>query len=241
MKGVIIKMSLLRIENLSTEVEGKSILKKVNLEIAKGETHVLLGANASGKSTLLYTLMGFPDYSIVNGKIIYDEKDITDYKIEERSQLGIAAVYQNPPEINVKLAKLLGKIAKKKVELPGIKPLMEREVNVGYSGGERKLSEVVQVISLDPEFIILDELDAGLDVENLERLSSLVQKELAGKSVLLITHRGKALRFFKPDFAHVMLDGEIICSSEDWQKIWKTIEEDGYEKCKTCELYTNRS
>lgn len=232
-------MSVLKIDNLSTEVDGKNILKNVNLEIKKGETHVLLGANASGKSTLLYTLMGFPDYCVKEGRIVFDEKDITDLEIEERAKLGIAAVYQNPPAINVKLSKLLDKISKTKVDIQGVQGLMEREINVGFSGGERKLSEVIQVISLDPEFIILDELDAGLDVENLERLSSLIKQELSDRSILLITHRGRALRFFEPDFAHVMLEGELICSSKNWKKVWKTIEEDGYERCKTCELHTN--
>ncbi|SKC81051.1 ABC transporter ATP-binding protein [Maledivibacter halophilus] len=233
-------MSFLRINNLSTQVDGKDILKKINLKIEKGETHVLLGANASGKSTLLYTLMGFPKYNVVEGNIVFNGKNITGLEIEERARMGIAAVYQNPPAINVKLSKLLDKISKRKIELEGTKELMEREVNIGFSGGERKLSEVIQVISLNPEFIILDELDAGLDIKNLERLSSIIKKELDGKSILLITHRGRALRFFKPDFAHVMLKGEIVCSSKNWQKIWKTIEEDGYERCKRCELYSNR-
>jgi len=97
------------------------------------------------------------------------------------------------------------------------------------------------VISLDPSFVIFDELDAGLDVENLERLTSLIKSELDNKSILLITHRGRILRFLKPDIAHVMIDGKIVCSSEDWKKIWKTIEVHGYEKCKECELRSNRS
>ncbi|MCT4562710.1 MAG: ATP-binding cassette domain-containing protein [Maledivibacter sp.] len=233
-------MSFLKIHNLSTEVDGKNVLKKVNLEIDKGQTHVLLGANASGKSTLLYTLMGFPQYRVLEGNITFNGKDITNMEIEERARLGIAAVYQNPPAINIKLSKLLDKISKKKVELKGIEDLMGREVNVGFSGGERKLSEVIQVISLNPDFIILDELDAGLDIENLERLCSMIKQDLADKAILLITHRGRALKFFKPDFAHVMLGGEIICSSKNWQRVWQTIEEDGYEKCKKCELYSNR-
>ncbi len=233
-------MSYLSIKDLSTEIDGKGILNKLNLNIEKGETHVLLGPNASGKSTLLYTLMGFPDYKVKEGSITFDDKDITELEIEDRSKLGIAGVYQNPPAINVKLSKLLEKISDKKVELQGIEGLLDREVNVGFSGGERKLSEVVQVISLDPNFIILDELDAGLDVVNLEKLSNLIKEELSGKTILLITHRGRALKFFEPDYAHVMMDGQIICSSKNWKKIWQTIEEDGYEKCKNCELYTNR-
>ncbi|HIH97814.1 MAG TPA: ABC transporter ATP-binding protein, partial [Thermoplasmata archaeon] len=92
------------------------------------------------------------------------------------------------------------------------------------------------VISLDPSFVVFDELDAGLDVKNLEKLSSLIKRELCDKSILLITHRGRILKFLRPDVAHVMLDGEIVCSSKNWRKIWKTIMRYGYEKCKECKL-----
>ncbi len=230
-------MSLLKIDNLSTEVDGKGILNKLNLKIEKGETHVLVGPNASGKSTLLYTLMGYPEYNVTEGKLLFNDEDITDMEIEERTKRGIAGVYQNPPAINVKLSTLLDKISEGKKQfksIEGLEGLLDRDVNVGYSGGERKLSEVAQVISLDPDFIILDELDAGLDIENLERISQVVKEELSDKTLLIITHRGRALKFFEPDYAHVMMNGEIICSSKDSQKIWKTIEEDGYERCKEC-------
>ncbi|MCT4542974.1 MAG: ATP-binding cassette domain-containing protein [Vallitalea sp.] len=233
-------MSLLKFDNLSVEVEGKEVLNNFNLEINEGETHVLLGPNASGKSTLLYALLGFPKYNVKQGKIIFKDKDITDIDIEERAKQGIAAVYQNPPSINIKLSNLLEKISKKNVKIEGIESLMQRNVNIGFSGGERKFSEVIQVISMDPDFIILDELDAGLDVENLERLSLLIKKQLSDKTVLLITHRGKALNYFEPDFAHVMMDGEITCTSDNYKKIWKLIEENGYEKCKTCKLSSDR-
>lgn len=233
-------MSLLKFDNLSVEVEGKEVLNNFNLEINEGETHVLLGPNASGKSTLLYALLGFPKYNVKQGKIIFKDKDITDIDIEERAKQGIAAVYQNPPAINIKLSNLLEKISKKNVKIEGIESLMQRNVNIGFSGGERKFSEVIQVISMDPDFIILDELDAGLDVENLERLSLLIKKQLSDKTVLLITHRGKALNYFEPDFAHVMMDGEITCTSDNYKKIWKLIEENGYEKCKTCKLSSDR-
>jgi Fe-S cluster assembly ATP-binding protein len=233
---------MLKIDNLSVKVNGKSILKKINLEINNGEIHALLGPNASGKSSLVYTMMGFPDYNVTDGKIIFNGKDITDLQIEERVRLGISSVFQHPPSIKgVKLSKLLDRVSKKKVELKELNDLLEREINVGFSGGERKLSEIVQVISLDPSFVIFDELDAGLDVENLERLTSLIKSELDNKSILLITHRGRILRFLKPNIVHVMIDGKIVCSSEDWKRIWETIEVYGYEKCKECELRSNRS
>ena len=234
--------TMLKIDNLSVKVNGKSILKKINLEINNGEIHALLGPNASGKSSLVYAMMGFPDYDVTDGKIIFNGKDITDLQIEERVRLGISSVFQHPPSIKgVKLSKLLDKVSKKKIELKELNDLLEREINVGFSGGERKLSEIVQVISLDPSFVIFDELDAGLDVENLERLTSLIKSELDNKSILLITHRGRILRFLKPNIVHVMIDGKIVCSSEDWKRIWETIEVYGYEKCKECELRSNRS
>jgi Fe-S cluster assembly ATP-binding protein len=234
------EMSLLEINDLEVEVDGKKVLNKLNLKLGAGETHVLLGPNASGKSTLLCALLGFSKYKTTSGKIIFKDEDITSEKIEDRAQRGIAAVYQNPPAINVKLSKLLDKIRKKNVKIEGIESLMQRKVNIGFSGGERKFSEVIQVISLDPDLIILDELDAGLDVENLERLSLLIKEQLGDKAILLITHRGKALNYFKPDYAHVMIDGKITCSTRDWERIWKLIEEDGYERCKTCKLSSDR-
>ena len=233
---------MLKIDNLSVKVNGKNILKKINLKINNGEIHALLGPNASGKSSLVYTTMGFPDYNVTDGKIIFNGKDITDLEIEERVKLGMTSVFQHPPSIKgLKLSKLLDKISKKNIELKELNNLLEREINVGFSGGERKLSEIMQVISLDPSFVVFDELDAGLDVENLERLTSLIKSELDNKSILLITHRGRILRFLKPGIAHVMIDGKIVCSSKDWKKIWKTIEVYGYEKCKECELRSNRS
>jgi len=233
--------SMLKIDDLSVKVNGKNILEKINLKIKDGEMHALLGPNASGKSTLAYTIMGFPDYEVTGGKIIFKGKDITDLPIEERTKLGIATAFQNPPSIKgLKLSKLLEKISRKKVKLKENdlleRGIVERELNVGFSGGERKFSEIIQVISLDPGFVVFDELDAGLDIENLEKLSSLIKSELYGKSILLITHRGRILRYLKPNFTHVMIDGKIVGSSDDWKKTWKTIRRYGYEKCKECEL-----
>lgn len=233
---------MLKIENLSVDVHGKDILRRISLEIKKGELHALLGPNASGKSTLAYAVMGFPEYNITEGRMYFKGKDITGLSIEERVNLGITLAFQHPPTIKgVKLSKLLEKISKRTVDVkqfPVTSDLLEREINVGFSGGERKLSEIIQIISLNPSFVVFDELDAGLDIENLERLTSVVKDKLLNNdvSILLITHRGNVLRFLRPDIAHVMLDGEIVCSSQDWRKIWKTIVRYGYEKCKECKL-----
>jgi Fe-S cluster assembly ATP-binding protein len=199
-----------------------------------------LGPNASGKSTLAQVIMGFPDYKITAGKINVKGKDITNLSIEERANLGIALVFQHPPTIKgIKLSKLLEEISKRAVDIKefSVNPdILEREINVGFSGGERKLSEIMQVISLNPSFVVFDELDAGLDIENLERLTSIIKDKLLdnGVSILLITHRGDILRFLKPAIAHVMLDGKIVCSSENWKEVWRTITRYGYEKCKEC-------
>lgn len=237
---------VLRVENLFATVEGKDILKGVNLKMGRGETHVLLGPNASGKSTLAHAVMGFPGVKVTQGKIFFGRKarlrrqEITALPIEKRAKLGIALVFQHPPAVKgVRLGQLLEKISSQTVgsEEFGLGPgHMDREVNVGFSGGERKLSEIMQVVSLNPRFVILDELDAGLDVKNLERVVSVVKEKLLknGVSLLLITHRGDILRFLEPDVAHVMLRGELVCSSRDWRQVWGTIEESDYEKCRQC-------
>jgi len=233
--------TILKIKNLSVRVGGKDILKDINLEIKKAEIHALLGPNASGKSTLIYTMMGFPDYQIMEGEIDFKGKNIGNLSIEERAKLGIAVVFQHPPIIKgIKLSKLLEKISKQVInvkEFPIKSDLLSREINVGFSGGERKLSEIIQIISLSPSLVIFDELDSGLDVEMLEKLASIIKdKFLHNKvSILLITHRGSILHFLKPDFAHVIINGELICSSKNWKDIWETIRKYGYKKCKECE------
>jgi len=231
---------MLKIENLSVRVGGKDILRKINLEIKKAEIHALLGPNASGKSTLVYTIMGFPDYQIIEGEINFKGKNIGSISIEERAKLGIALAFQHPPIIKgIKLSKLLEKISKQVInikEFPIKSDLLSREINVGFSGGERKLSEIMQIISLSPSLVIFDELDSGLDVEMLEKLAIIIKDKLLNNdvSILLITHRGSILHFLKPDFAHVIINGELVCSSRDWKDMWETIRKYGYEKCKEC-------
>jgi len=235
--------TILKIERLSVRVGGKDILKDINLEIKKAEIHALLGPNASGKSTLVYTMMGFPDYQITGGRINFKGKNIESLSIEERAKLGIALAFQHPPIIKgIKLSKLLEKISKQVInikEFPIKSDLLSREINVGFSGGERKLSEIIQIISLNPKLVIFDELDSGLDVERLEKLAIIIKDKLLNNdvSILLITHRGSILHFLKPDLAHVIINGELICSSKDWKDMWETIRKYGYEKCKECKKH----
>lgn len=231
---------MLKIENLSVNVNDKDILRNISLEIKKAEVHALLGPNASGKSTLAQVIMGFPDYTVKEGKISFKGRGITSLSIEKRAKLGISLAFQHPPTIKgVKLSKLLEKISRQKIDIKefSLNPdLLKREINIGFSGGERKLSEIIQIISLSPSFVIFDELDAGLDIERLENLTLLVKDKLLdnGVSILLITHRGDILRFIRPDVVRVMLDGEIVCVSKNWKEIWNMIRRDGYEKCREC-------
>jgi Fe-S cluster assembly ATP-binding protein len=240
---------MLRIEDLRVETKGKQILRGVNLEIKKGEIHALLGPNGSGKSTLASVIAGIPGYSI-KGKIFFEGKDITKLPPEKRVKLGIAMVFQQPPAIKgVKLSSLLEKISKipiceledslgDKYILKVAERLLKREVNVNFSGGEKKISEILQVLSLNPKFLILDEIDSGLDVKLTERISKLFRKLNDKKelTLLVITHSGAILRFLKPKITHVMLDGTIVCSSDNWKIVWKAIQVHGYEKCKECRL-----
>ncbi len=238
---------MLKIESLSVKMREKKILEKVNLKIENGEIHALLGPNASGKSTLAYAIMGFPEYKVTSGKILFEGKDITNLPIEERAKLGITLAFQNPPSIKgVTLSTLLNTISKQAFNVKdfpmSFSEILEREINVGYSGGERKFSELLQIISMKPSFVILDEFDAGLDIMNLEKLTAIIQDKLICNdvSILLITHRGNILQFLEPDVAHVMLDGKIVCTMDDWRKMWRTIRRYGYEKCKEGKLSSSK-
>jgi Fe-S cluster assembly ATP-binding protein len=235
---------MLSINNLLVKAKNKKILRQINLEIKRGEIHALLGPNGSGKTTLAHVIMGFPNYRVISGKIFFGKKEITSLSTEQRVSLGIGLTFQHPPIIKgVTLARLLSKISKKSPNTKDFyinSQLLSREINDGFSGGERKLSEILQVASLNPKLVILDELDAGLDMKNLTKLTKTIKEKLLqnGVSLLLITHRGQILKFFEPQKVHVMLNGKIICSSKDWQKTWQTITKYDYEKCKECPFST---
>ncbi|WP_455645304.1 Fe-S cluster assembly ATPase SufC [Methanosphaera sp.] len=223
---------LLEIKDLEVEVEGKKILKGVNLNIDEGETHVLLGPNGAGKSTLFMTILGFPKYKVTNGKIFYKGQDITNLETHERIKLGLGVTFQNPPAIRgVKLKDLL-KIEDEKHEYKSDEELteevrtlgerlklnenfLERDVNLGFSGGEVKRSELLQLLAQQPDFIMFDEPDSGVDIENVELISKEIStlldqdNENSEKSGLLITHLGYILRFVKATHAHVLIDGKI--------------------------------
>jgi len=232
---------LLKVNKLKVKGNGKEILKGLNLQIKRGEIQALLGPNASGKSTLAQVILGNPKYKITQGRIFFEGKEIT----KLFPKLGIAMAWQSPPVIKgVKFSQLLSKISTfggstSREVAKGVEPnLLEREINVDFSGGEKKMSELVQVIALNPKLVIFDEIDSGLDIKRLEKAAKIIKKELVDKkvSILLITHSGAILNFLKPDITNVMVQGRIICREKDYKKVLKIIKKYGYEKCKKCKL-----
>ncbi|MCD6148811.1 ABC transporter ATP-binding protein [bacterium] len=230
---------LLEIKNLEVQAEGKKILKGINLQIRKGQVQALLGPNASGKSTLAQVIAGDQRYKISKGEILFENKNISKLSPEKRVKLGIALAWQAPPTIKgVKLSSLLPKISKKKPQINEGKELLEREINVNFSGGEKKISELLQVIALHPKLAILDEIDSGLDIKKLEYISKTIRQALKKKKIalLIITHQGQLLNYLKPDRVNVMIQGKIICQEKNYKKVLRIIKKYGYEKCKKCKL-----
>jgi Fe-S cluster assembly ATP-binding protein len=233
--------TLLEIKGLKVKGNQKEILKGINLQLKEGEIQALLGPNASGKSTLAQVILGNPKYKIAQGKIFFGGKEITKLLPEKRVKLGLALAWQTPPAVKgVKLSQLLGCNPKKEtLTTLGIEAqFLEREINVDFSGGEKKMSELLQILALRPKLVIFDEIDSGLDLKRLEKVSKTIKKELVAKgvSVLLITHAGAILQFLKPTMTNVMVDGRVICKEKDFGKVLKTIKKYGYEKCKKCQL-----
>jgi len=233
---------LLEIKNLKVKGNGQEILKGINLKLKKGQAQALLGPNASGKSTLAQVIAGSPKYQVSQGKIIFQGQEITKLAPEKRTKLGIALSWQNPPAIKgVRLGKLLEKISNQEIENNKLEfddNLLNRQVNLDFSGGEKKISELLQILSLNPQLVILDEIDSGLDIKRLEKIARLIKKELIDKKIalLLITHSGTILRFLKPQLTNVMLEGKIICREKNYQKVLRVIKKYGYDKCKKCPL-----
>ncbi|MCP8318565.1 MAG: Fe-S cluster assembly ATPase SufC [Candidatus Methylarchaceae archaeon HK01B] len=248
---MVASLNLLEIEDLSVEVDGKRILEGVNLEIPEGESHVLFGPNGSGKTSILMTILGFPDYKVVSGRIRFDGIDITNMSIDERVKLGMGIAFQRPPAIRgVKLGDMIhnflksdAEAIKKEVELCDAlnfeKEFLSRDLNLGFSGGEVKKSEILQVLAQKPKFAMLDEPDSGVDIENLSIIGKVINNFLKESSGLLITHVGYILRYVEVDKSHVLIKGEIACSGEPI-KILDQILKEGYGWCEKC-LQINKS
>jgi Fe-S cluster assembly ATP-binding protein len=242
---------MLEIKNLNVEVEEKEILSDLNLRIGKGEVHVLFGPNGCGKTTLLMTILGLPQYNVTKGNILFKGVDITNLPTNERVKLGMGMSFQHPPEIrgvklgdmvNIAQGKKEGAIDETVIELAKRLNIsvdfLNRDVNLGFSGGEVKRSEILQLLAQAPDFIMFDEPDSGVDVENIELIGKIMcelldrnkrpsQRERAG---LVITHSGFIMHYIKADRAHVMLEGRIACSGMP-DEITKHIMEEGFERC----------
>ncbi|MEE0943574.1 MULTISPECIES: ABC transporter ATP-binding protein [unclassified Methanobrevibacter] len=246
---------LLEIENLGVEVAGKRVLKDINLSIEEGETHVLLGPNGAGKSTLFLTILGFPQYNVVQGSIKFKGQDITSLTTAERVELGIGVSFQTPPSIRGVSVRDLLKIVSNQDMDEELNPRMQelakqlkfsdefldRDVNLGFSGGEVKRSEILQLLAQMPDFTMFDEPDSGVDIENVELLASeigtLLDKDKPQRSRkrsgLLITHLGYILNFVSADKAHVLIDGVISCSGNP-SEILEDIRKNGFNGCVEC-------
>ena len=241
-------MSLLNLKNVKSEVEGKEILKGVDLTINKGEVHVIMGPNGAGKSTLASILVGHPKHEVVGGQILLEDEDITELEVDERAQKGIFLSFQYPEEIPGLTVEDFLRTAKEavtgekqyimqfhnelveKMEKLHINPeYAERHLNVGFSGGEKKKNEILQMAVLEPKLAILDETDSGLDIDATKIVFEGVQKlKTKDTALLIITHYDKVLEYLKPDFVHVLMDGKRVKSGGI--EIVEAIEKDGYGK-----------
>jgi len=241
---------ILEINNLFAKANEKQILNGLNLSINKGEVHVIMGPNGAGKSTLANVIFNNPAYKKENGIVIFDNQDITNLKTDEIARLGIFMSFQNPEEISgistlnfIKTAK--NKIKKETIFLPTLKKeieknmselnmkseLLSRDLNVGYSGGEKKKNEILQMLELNPKLAILDETDSGLDVDAIKIVSkgiSMFKNE--NNAVLIITHSTKILEELKVDFVHILVDGKIVYTGDG--SLANEIEQNGYSKFK---------
>ena len=246
-------MDALEVKDLTVKVEGKVILEGLNFSLKEGASHILFGPNGSGKTTLISTLIGLPGYEVVSGKIFFHNVDITNMSVDERAKLGIIVSFQNPPEVTgVKLGDLLklclGKPAseefskeeQEQINSFRLTSFLNRDVNVGFSGGERKRSEILQVIFLKPKLLLLDEPDSGVDVESLKMIATEIQKYVANSSssALIITHKGDILDYIKASYGCILLDGKFHCFKNPLQ-IYEDIKRVGYEECVSCRLKTS--
>ncbi len=251
--------NILEIKDLCVEVEGQEILHDLDLVIADGEVHALLGPNGSGKTTLMMAIVGYPEYETTKGRILFNGDDIIELDITERARLGIGVSQQRPPTIaGVKLQQVLDyavanapQRAQEIDELVStfqMEPFLERDINAGLSGGEIKRSELFQLLATRPRFVMMDEPDSGVDLEAMNVIGEMTNELLARnhairpterRAGLIITHTGHILDYVHADRAHVMLDGYIGCSGNP-RIILDQIRKYGYQECVRCELRRHR-
>lgn len=241
--------SKLVVEDLHVSVEGNEILKGLSLEVKPGEVHAIMGPNGSGKSTLAYSLMGHPRYDVTDGEVSIDGEDLLDMEPDERARAGMFLAFQYPSEISgVTVANFLrtavnakrgkgnelsvseyAKMLREKMQLLEMDPsFAQRYLNEGFSGGEKKRNEILQLAMLQPKFAIMDETDSGLDIDALQIVSNGVNS-LKGPDmgVVVITHYQRILRYLEPDYVHVLMEGKIVRSGG--KELAAELEEKGYD------------
>jgi Fe-S cluster assembly ATP-binding protein len=238
---------MLKIEDLHVEIDGSEILKGLDLEVGQGEIHAIMGPNGSGKSTLANVLMGHPRYEITNGSITFEGEDVLELEPDERARLGMFLAFQYPSEVpGVSVANFLRtavnsvreeelspmemyRLLQEKMKVMQMDPkFAERYLNEGFSGGEKKRNEILQMLMLEPRLAIMDETDSGLDIDALQVVARGVN-EMRGPdfSAVIITHYQRILRYIEPDHVHVMLDGRLVTSGG--KRLAEELEEKGYE------------
>jgi Fe-S cluster assembly ATP-binding protein len=253
---------MLTIEELGVEVGGKQILNRINMEIPEGETHILFGPNGSGKTSLMMTIMGFSGYKVTKGKITFQGQDITYMPVHERARMGIGVAFQRPPTISGLKTRTITEMSRHNSTIDieeAAKQLkatefLERDVNHGLSGGEIKRSELLQLMAQQPELLLLDEPESGVDLESMaivgeainmllnrgiKKMTSIQSKKHIDivrenrKSALVITHTGHILNYITADKGQVLFDG-VMCCRRNAREILKWIDEYGYRECVEC-------
>ena len=243
---------LLVIEDLHVRIGEREVLRGIDLTIAEGETHVLLGPNGSGKTTLLNTILGMPGYEVTRGRIAFRGTDLVPLEIDERARLGIGVAFQRPPAVRgVRLRQAMevagaGSLDPDALEAIAedvdVTAMLDRDVNMGFSGGEAKRSEMAQLLAQQPDLALFDEPESGVDLENVAVVGAAMQRLLKGeraneprRSGLIITHTGHILNYVNADVGHVLFEGRLACKGNPLDLIGE-ITHQGYEGCVECAL-----
>ncbi|MDD4908653.1 MAG: ATP-binding cassette domain-containing protein [Candidatus Omnitrophica bacterium] len=237
------KEALLEIKDLRISIAGKEVIRNFNLRIDRGQVMVLLGQNGSGKTSLIMAIMGFPSYQITGGDILFNGESILGLPIDKRAKLGIGALFQRPPTVRgVKLRQLINMTSRsrdfdldKAAEELAMTDFLDRDLNLGFSGGEMKRSELLQLIAQEPQIVLLDEPESGVDLENVSSMGRIVEDFLKAKdcAALIITHTGYILDYVKADMGCVLSNMQLHCL-KDPKKIIQVIRKYGYDKCLKC-------